>query len=583
MALSSTAAADYALPIVVLIIGAASLVYLFARNMFAHNGREPPVAPQAIPVIGHIVGMERTSFNYYVELSRQMRGAPIFTVPLPGQKMYVVTSPELVQAVQKQHRVLAFPPIEAKFAAKICGTRPETQALMQINVNGDHGDHGLTTQSYMAMRAALKPGDQLDDMNRVMISEIANHHAVRLWPLNPYDDPAVADAFWEFEKGLMTILVGILPFITCRKSVAARNKVAKAFEAYYLAGGVEKGSALARNRYQVSVDHGLPLEDIARFEVGGSMAILLNTTPAALWTLLLLHSHGDGSLLNDIRAEIDACTETSTAADGQTTVKTLDIASLKDSCPLLLSAYQEVLRYRAMGTSVREVMEDTHLGPWLLKKGAMLQMPSRVMHQDSSLWGANVDEFYPRRFLANEKQHRPRGDVCFRAFGGGKTLCPGRHFATNEILALVAVFIARFDMKPVGDNGWKLPTTTNTNVASVIMEPDYDVQVDVRTRPGMEGVRWDIGLRKSDKIFAMIHAASSPEAKAATALVMMSQTEGAAAPAGTVALGASNGTSGSSPANKNATGVEEERGASTVEDVEPFRNVWLWEDGNMWT
>ncbi|KAK3364946.1 hypothetical protein B0T24DRAFT_683599 [Lasiosphaeria ovina] len=23
-----------------------------------------------------------------------------------------------------------------------------------------------------------------------------------------------------------------------------------------------------------------------------------------------------------------------------------------------------------------------------------------------------------------EKQHRPRGDVCFRAFGGGKTLCP---------------------------------------------------------------------------------------------------------------------------------------------------------------
>ncbi|KAK0703699.1 putative cytochrome P450 [Lasiosphaeria miniovina] len=534
MALSSTAAADYALPVVVLIIGAASLVYLFARNMFAHDGREPPAAPQAIPVIGHIVGMARTSFNYYVELSRQMRGAPIFTVPLPGQKMYVVTSPELVQAVQKQHRVLAFPPIEAKFAAKICGTSPEAQALMQINVNGDYGDHGLTTQSYTAMRAALKPGDQLDDMNRVMISEIAklleilqstsNTQSRQLglyaWlrdaittattrsvygPLNPYDDPAVAEAFWDFEKGLMTILVGILPSITCRKPVAARNKVAKAFEAYYLAGGVEKGSALARNRYQVSADHGVPLEDIARFEVGGSMAILLNTTPAALWTLLLLHSYDDGSLLEDIRAEIDACTETSTADDyGQTTVKALDIATLKDSCPLLLSAYQEVLRYRTMGTSVREVMEDTHLGAWLLKKGAMLQMPSRVMHQDSSLWGVNVDEFYPRRFLVDEKQHRPRGDVCFRAFGGGKTLCPGRHFATNEILALVAVFIARFDMKPVGDNGWKLPTTTNTNVASVIMEPDYDVQVDVRTRPGMEGVRWDIGLRKSDKIFAMV-------------------------------------------------------------------------------
>ena len=40
---------------------------------------------------------------------------------MPGQKMYVITKPELIQAVQKQHKVLAFPPIEAKFASKICG------------------------------------------------------------------------------------------------------------------------------------------------------------------------------------------------------------------------------------------------------------------------------------------------------------------------------------------------------------------------------------------------------------------------------------------------------------------------------
>lgn len=296
----------------------------------------------------------------------------------------------------------------------------------------------------------------------------------------------------------MSILVGFLPSLTARKPIAARTKVAKAFEAYYKAGGVEKASALAKKRYQAEIDNEVPLEDIARYEVGGSIAILVNTAPAAFWTLLLLCSHP--GLLEDIRKEIDACTKTAT--ENGSTVKTVDVTTLKEACPLLLSSYQEVLRYTSMGTSVREVMEDTYLDQWLLKKGAMLQMPSRIIHQDPSLWGTNVGDFNPRRFLPEEKNNRPR-DVCFRAFGGGKTLCPGRHFATNEILAVVAVFIARLDMKPVAGE-WKLPTTANTNVAAVVMEPDNDVEVEIKAREGFEGVKWVIRLDASEKIFAMV-------------------------------------------------------------------------------
>ena len=79
----------------------------------------------------------------------------------------------------------------------------------------------------------------------------------------------------EFESGLMSILVGFLPSITARKPIAARNKVAKAFETYYNAGGVQKGSALAQMRYQAEVENKVALEDIARYEVGGSVAILV--------------------------------------------------------------------------------------------------------------------------------------------------------------------------------------------------------------------------------------------------------------------------------------------------------------------
>lgn len=295
----------------------------------------------------------------------------------------------------------------------------------------------------------------------------------------------------------MSILVGILPSITARKPIAARNKVAKAFAAYYKAGGVQKASILARNRYEAQKND-IPLEDIARFEVGGSIAVLVNIAPAAFWTLLLLFSHPN--LLSELRKEIDACTRTS--INNGKTVKTIDITTLKEACPILLSAYQEVLRYSSMGTSVREVMEDTYLDQWLLKKSAMLQIPSRIIYQDSGLWGNDVSDFSPRRFLPEERKNRP-SDMCFRAFGGGKTLCPGRHFSANEILAVVAVFIARFDMKPV-EGEWKHPSTLETNVAAVVMEPDNDIQVDIKTRAGFEGVKWAIELHNSEKIFAMV-------------------------------------------------------------------------------
>jgi cytochrome P450 len=296
----------------------------------------------------------------------------------------------------------------------------------------------------------------------------------------------------------MSILVGFLPSITARKPIAARAKVAKAFEAYFKAGGVKNASVLAQARYQVEVDNNVPLEDIARYEVGGSIAILVNTAPAAFWALFLLHSHP--GLLEEIRKEVDAFTETTT--ENGTTVKTLDITTLKANCPLLLSSYQEVLRYCSMGTSVREVMEDIYLDRWLLKKGAILQMPSRIIHQDASLWGSSVADFNPRRFLPKETKNRPR-DMCFRAFGGGKTLCPGRHFATNEVLAVVAIFISRLDMTPVG-GAWKFPTTANTNVAAVVMEPDDDIEVEIKARQGFEDTKWVINLDKSDKIFAMV-------------------------------------------------------------------------------
>lgn len=53
---------------VLLVLLALSL--LAARKMFGSSPdpREPPLAPQSIPVVGHLIGLSRSKFNYYVDL-----------------------------------------------------------------------------------------------------------------------------------------------------------------------------------------------------------------------------------------------------------------------------------------------------------------------------------------------------------------------------------------------------------------------------------------------------------------------------------------------------------------------------------
>ena len=227
----------------------------------------------------------------------------------------------------------------------------------------------------------------------------------------------------QFERELMTLIIGVLPSVMAPKAIAGRTKVAKALESYFRAGGHEKASTLTKVRYETSARNGVSVEDIARYEVGGAIAVLVNTAPAAFWMLLLVYSHP--GLVDDIRKEVDPIV-TTTESDGDS-LRTLDVVSLKSDCPLLTSTFQEVLRFRSMGTSIRQVMEDTVLNEtWLLKKDCMIQMPSRVIHKDASLWGTDVDEFNPRRFLKDEVQKTPNGKrptaAAFRAFGGGTTL-----------------------------------------------------------------------------------------------------------------------------------------------------------------
>jgi cytochrome P450 len=156
------------------------------------------------------------------------------------------------------------------------------------------------------------------------------------------------------------------------------------------------------------------------------------------------------------------------------------------------------MRFHNIGISIRQVLHEHLLvDKYLLRAGATIFMPSTVQHFSPAIWGANASQFKYNRFADCTRPHVP--SVPYRAFGGGATLCPRRHFATTDILALAAMLVLRFDVKSVGGE-WVMPSTRKAGMTSVMPAPDYDVQVKIGEGEADAGVRWEWVVAGSTKL-----------------------------------------------------------------------------------
>jgi cytochrome P450 len=95
---------------------------------------------------------------------------------------------------------------------------------------------------------------------------------------------------------------------------------------------------------------------------------------------------------------------------------------------------------------IRLVTQEATIGGKTLKPGRKLLMPYKQLHFDSGVFGDNVNQFDPRRFLNDKNLLR---STSWRPFGGASTHCPGRFLARREVYMFVAIVLFRFDIKVV--------------------------------------------------------------------------------------------------------------------------------------
>ena len=129
----------------------------------------------------------------------------------------------------------------------------------------------------------------------------------------------------------------------------------------------------------------------------------------------------------------------------------------------------------------------------MFRKDKLIMIPSRTIHMDSSVWSTGaggmhpLNEFWAERFLVHSdepgsgpamqsgvvvekknvmaKMDQREGGGNFSMsgvagswipYGGGQMLCPGRHFAKQEILLSVAMISFMFDIVVLESEGKKV-------------------------------------------------------------------------------------------------------------------------------
>ena len=137
-----------------------------------------------------------------------------------SMKVYVVTAPDLVTAVNRNSKALAFNPFIAQLGKRITGHSEATSRIVQHNLNGENGP-GYVIEVHDGLVNALSPGKDLESMTAAMLQEASiclNHLNVEAemgmfaWirqtvtmcstraiygPENPFNkDPALVRLFW---------------------------------------------------------------------------------------------------------------------------------------------------------------------------------------------------------------------------------------------------------------------------------------------------------------------------------------------------------------------------------------------------
>ncbi|KAF8576421.1 cytochrome P450 [Ramaria rubella] len=401
------------------------LIYSFYEavgRLRAPHGPRPPRVKYFLPWIGSAMEMGKDPDAFF-------RRARIKTL---GLEMTYVTSPELISAIYRNSKSFEYLPIRLHVVEKVFGLpRDLTHSRFIVEELNTKLSRPWNTAGAFFGKAfnaenSYKPFKTFDDQFPLIVAEVPKF----LYLNSPHEDSSI---------------------VMLRLEASARA-----------AGWSDREIATAFGS-----------------EFWGLQA---NSIYAAYWVLALKLQQPEG--LAALIAEVDkAKGDWETQHPDHSSYENQHQWVLDVTLPLLNSTIQESLRLASSSFSVRRVCMPTNFAGFNFEAGERLVCVTRSVHMDDEIH-PNPQEFDPTRYMEGQNKFMKNGKIVpnhLIPFGGGISMCEGRHFALRELkifLALMMTYVA----VEIDSKSSARPKFLTTRIGTGIMHPAGDLGVKITKR-----------------------------------------------------------------------------------------------------
>lgn len=221
-----------------------------------------------------------------------------------------------------------------------------------------------------------------------------------------------------------------------------------------------------------------------------SLGILFGSTsllvPVSFW--LCYHTLRSPALLSRVSSELKASLNPCTGK--------YDFSKL-NAIPFLQSLHTETTRMYSISLVARKVLSPVFAlnDKYVVPKGTQIVIPSRYAGQYTPGWAAvrpslvekPLDEFWPARFLTYKEGEKERYNDSgltgsWTSFGGGSHHCPGRFWARDIGLVMLAAFVEAFEVQISDVEASKRLDPVWNEAALGTVRPTGNIPVRIRRR-----------------------------------------------------------------------------------------------------
>ncbi|KAK0489942.1 cytochrome P450 [Armillaria luteobubalina] len=466
------------------------VLFVLRQRSQLYRSSQAPTVPYVIPWLGSAISMGKNPDAFFADSTA--RFGPMFSVLAAGKKMTYITSSNLISAVYRDSKTFEFTPIRKEMSKTVFEMTHEAvySAFMQQEYFPMH--HRLLSQTaiptLLSRYAELAEKSIIESLatrtakGRALLSEFilsaSYDAAAHAFFGTKFPVKETYPAFRVFDNKFH-LIAGEMPYFLIKDARKAWEDVVDVIDKYIAQGPYEDAYELIDWLPTHAEEAGWNRKDVAASLGTELWALEANAIMVAFWVIALsLQQHPAGLGLAPLVAEIDKVRPANPENNDWI---------ISASMPLLVSTIKETLRMTTSTFSIRRVTKDTVFAGYELKEDTRVICVTRAVHLDEEIH-EDAHRFIPDRYLkidAGKRLFKDGKEIKDHSmpFGGGVSICEGRHFALTELKIFLTLLLTHTKIEIDSEKGPQPAVELCTDRMGVgAMPPRGDLNVVIRPR-----------------------------------------------------------------------------------------------------